>query len=377
MSSHPRRITRALLSVSDKAGLIPFARQLALFDVELVSTGGTAKALSEAGLTVIDVAALTGSPEMMDGRVKTLHPKVHGGLLAIRGNKEHLAAMQEHHIKPIDLLVVNLYPFEATVAKGASFDDCIENIDIGGPAMIRAAAKNHMDVAVVVDPSDYEKVLGEMAGHSGMVSLELRKKLAAKAYARTAAYDSAISNWFADTLHDDAPDYRAFGGKLIEALRYGENPHQSAAFYRSSGERFGVTTARQLQGKQLSYNNINDTDAAYECVAEFDPKRTAACVIVKHANPCGVAEANSLLEAYRKALACDTTSAFGGIVALNRKLDAEAVKAITEVIIAPEATDEAIKIVAAKKNLRLLIAGGLPDPRAKGHTVKTVAGGLL
>ena len=381
MSSHPRRITRALLSVSDKAGLIPFARELALFNVDLVSTGGTAKALSEAGLTVTDVAELTGSPEMMDGRVKTLHPKVHGGLLAIRGNKEHVAAMEEHHIKPIDLLVVNLYPFEATVAKGASFDDCVENIDIGGPAMIRAAAKNHADVAVVVDPADYEKVLGEMAKHSGMVSLELRQKLAAKAYARTAAYDAAISNWFADTLHDDAPDYRAFGGKLIEALRYGENPHQSAAFYRSPGERFGVATARQLQGKQLSYNNINDTDAAYECVGEFDPQRTAACVIVKHANPCGVAEADTLLEAYRKALACDTTSAFGGIVALNRKLDAEAAKAITEifteVIIAPEATDEAIKIVAGKKNLRLLIAGGLPDPRAKGLTVKTVAGGLL
>ncbi len=381
MSSHPRRITRALLSVSDKAGLIPFARELALFNVELVSTGGTAKALSEAGLTVTDVAELTGSPEMMDGRVKTLHPKVHGGLLAIRGNKEHVAAMEEHHIKPIDLLVVNLYPFEATVAKGASFDDCVENIDIGGPAMIRAAAKNHADVAVVVDPADYEKVLGEMAKHSGMLSLELRQKLAAKAYARTAAYDAAISNWFADALHDDAPDYRAFGGKLIEALRYGENPHQSAAFYRSPGDRFGVATARQLQGKQLSYNNINDTDAAYECIGEFDPKRTAACVIVKHANPCGVAEADTLLEAYRKALACDTTSAFGGIVALNRKLDAEAAKAITEifteVIIAPEATDEAIKIVAAKKNLRLLIAGGLPDPRAKGLTVKTVAGGLL
>jgi phosphoribosylaminoimidazolecarboxamide formyltransferase/IMP cyclohydrolase len=318
---------------------------------------------------------------MMDGRVKTLHPKVHGGLLAIRGNKEHVAAMEEHHIKPIDLLVVNLYPFEATVAKGASFDDCVENIDIGGPAMIRAAAKNHADVAVVVDPADYEKVLGEMAKHSGMVSLELRQKLAAKAYARTAAYDAAISNWFADALHDDAPDYRAFGGKLIEALRYGENPHQSAAFYRSPGERFGVATARQLQGKQLSYNNINDTDAAYECVGEFDPQRTAACVIVKHANPCGVAEADTLLEAYRKALACDTTSAFGGIVALNRKLDAEAAKAITEifteVIIAPEVTDEAIKIVVGKKNLRLLIAGGLPDPRAKGLTVKTVAGGLL
>jgi phosphoribosylaminoimidazolecarboxamide formyltransferase/IMP cyclohydrolase len=277
--------------------------------------------------------------------------------------------------------VVNLYPFEATVEKGASFDDCIENIDIGGPAMIRAAAKNHMDVTVVVDPADYEKVLGEMASHTGMISQELRQKLAAKAYARTAAYDAAISNWFADTLRVDAPDYRAFGGKLVEALRYGENPHQSAAFYRSPGERYGVATARQLQGKQLSYNNINDTDAAYECVAEFDPKRTAACVIVKHANPCGVAEADTLLDAYRKALACDTTSAFGGIVALNRKLDAEAAKAITEifteVIIAPEATDEAIRIVAAKKNLRLLVAGGLPDARAKGLTVKSVAGGLL
>jgi len=379
--SRPRRITRALLSVSDKGGLIAFATGLAGYGVELVSTGGTAKALKDAGLAVVDVAELTGFPEMMDGRVKTLHPKIHGGLLAIRSNKEHAAALEKHHIKPIDLLVVNLYPFEATVAKGAAFDDCIDNIDIGGPAMIRAAAKNHADVTVVVEPDDYEKVLGEMAQHSGMVSLELRQKLAAKAYARTAAYDAAISNWFAEILHDEAPDYRAFGGKLMEALRYGENPHQSAAFYRSFGERYGVTTAKQLQGKQLSYNNINDTDAAYECVAEFDPQRTAACVIVKHANPCGVAEADNLLGAYRKALACDSTSAFGGIVALNRKLDAEAAKAITEifteVIIAPDASEEAVKIVAGKKNLRLLIAGGLPDPRAKALAVKSVAGGLL
>ena len=381
MSSHPRRVSRALLSVSDKSGLIAFAGELAGFGVELVSTGGTAKALKDAGLSVIDVSELTGFPEMMDGRVKTLHPKVHGGLLAVRGNKEHAAAMEQHHIKPIDLLVVNLYPFEATVAKGGSIDECIENIDIGGPAMIRAAAKNHVDVTVVVEPLDYGKVLGEMAAHSGMVSFELRRKLAAKAYARTAAYDAAISNWFAETLREEAPDYRAFGGRLIEPLRYGENPHQTAAFYRAPGERYGVTTARQVQGKQLSYNNINDTDAAYECVAEFDPGRTAACVIVKHANPCGVAEANNLLAAYRKALACDSTSAFGGIVAVNRKLDSEAAKAITEifteVIIAPDATEEAIKIVAAKKNLRLLIAGGLPDPRAGGLTVKTVAGGLL
>ena len=381
MSSHPRRITRALLSVSDKTGLTAFATELAGYGVELVSTGGTAKSLKDAGLNVTDVSDLTGFPEMMDGRVKTLHPKVHGGLLAVRGNKEHAAAMEQHHIKAIDLLVVNLYPFEATVAKGASVEDCIENIDIGGPAMIRAAAKNHGDVTVVVEPADYAKVLGEMAAHSGMVTFELRQKLAAKAYARTAAYDAAISNWFAATLHDDAPEYRAFGGKLIEALRYGENPHQTAAFYRAPGERFGVATARQLQGKQLSYNNINDTDAAFECAAEFDPKRTAACVIVKHANPCGVAEGESLLDAYRKALACDATSAFGGIVALNRELDAEAAKAITEifteVIIAPDASDEAIKIVAAKKNLRLLITGGLPDPRADGLTVKSVAGGLL
>ena len=381
MPSHPRRITRALLSVSDKTGLIDFARALVEYDVELVSTGGTAKAIKDAGLPVRDVAELTGFPEMMDGRVKTLHPKVHGGLLAMRGNLEHTKAMEEHGIKPIDLLVVNLYPFEATVAKGAAYEDCIENIDIGGPAMIRAAAKNHADVTVVVEPSDYAKVLAELAQHAAMTTLELRQQLAAKAYARTAAYDAAISNWFADTLHDEAPDYRAFGGKLIQALRYGENPHQTAAFYRSPGERFGVATARQLQGKELSYNNINDTDAAFECVAEFEPRKGPACVIVKHANPCGVAEGASLLEAYRKALACDPVSAFGGIVALNGKLDAEAAQAITEifteVIIAPDADEEAIKIVAAKKNLRLLVAGGLPDPRATGLTLKSVAGGLL
>jgi phosphoribosylaminoimidazolecarboxamide formyltransferase/IMP cyclohydrolase len=381
MTSHPRRITRALLSVSDKTGLVEFARALAEFGVDLVSTGGTAKALKEAGLDVADVADLTGFPEMMDGRVKTLHPGVHGGLLAIRANKEHVAAMQAHKIKPIDLLVVNLYPFEETVAKGADYDDCIENIDIGGPAMIRAAAKNHADVTVVVEATDYAAVLDELTAHAGMTSLELRQRLAAKAYARTAAYDAAISNWFAETLKDDAPDYRAFGGRLVQPLRYGENPHQSAAFYKTPGARPGVASARQMQGKELSYNNINDTDAAYECVAEFDAKRTPACVIVKHANPCGVAEGGSLLEAYKKALACDSTSAFGGIVALNRTLDAEAARAIveifTEVIIAPDATEEAIAIVAAKKNLRLLLAGGLPDPRANGLTVKSVSGGLL
>ncbi len=376
-----RKIARALLSVSDKTGLVDFARALSQSGVELVSTGGTAKALSDAGLKVVDVSSLTGFPEMMDGRVKTLHPKVHGGLLAIRGNKDHAGAMDRHGIAPIDLLVVNLYPFEETVAKGAAYDDCIENIDIGGPAMIRAAAKNYADVTVIVDASDYTRVLEAMKANGGATTLELRKKLAAKAYARTAVYDAAISNWFAETLKDDAPVYRAFGGRLAEALRYGENPHQSAAFYRGGVKRFGVATARQAQGKQLSYNNINDTDAAYECVAEFDAKRTAACVIVKHANPCGVAEGGTLAEAYRKALACDPVSAFGGIIAVNRTLDAEAAKAITElfteVIIAPDASDEAIKIVSAKKNLRLLLAGGLPEARATGVIVKSVAGGLL
>jgi len=381
MSDRPRRIERALLSVSDKTGLVEFARALAGHGVELVSTGGTRKTLADAGLKVIDVAELTGSPEMMDGRVKTLHPKVHGGLLAMRDHPEHARAMQTHGIRPIDLLVVNLYPFDATVEKGAGFGECIENIDIGGPAMIRAAAKNHADVAVVVEPADYAAVLKDMAAHGGATTLSLRRGLAAKAYARTAAYDAAISNWFAEKVADPAPIFRAFGGRLIEALRYGENPHQSAAFYRTPDRRPGVATARQVQGKQLSYNNINDTDAAYECVAEFDPARGTACVIVKHANPCGVAEGGSLGDAYRKALACDPTSAFGGIVALNRTLDADAARAITEifteVIIAPDATPEAIAIVGAKKNLRLLLAGGVPAPRAPGLTAKTVAGGLL
>src|SRR5271168_5023236 len=381
MTDQLRSVTRALLSVSDKAGLIEFARALAAHGVELVSTGGTAKAITEAGLKVRDVSELTGFPEMMDGRVKTLHPKVHGGLLAIRDNAEHTQAMKAHGIAPIDLLVVNLYAFEATVDKGAGFEECIENIDIGGPAMIRAAAKNHDDVAVVVEASDYQAVLDELTANSGATTLALRRRLAAKAYARTAAYDAAISNWFANELKTEAPDFRAFGGRLIQPLRYGENPHQTAAFYRTPDKRPGISTARQLQGKELSYNNINDTDAAYECLAEFDAARTAACVIVKHANPCGVAEGDDLLGAYRKALACDSTSAYGGIIAMNRTLDADTARAITgiftEVIIAPDATDEAIAIIGGRKNLRLLLAGGLPDPRAAGLTTKTVAGGLL
>ncbi|MCX7900423.1 MAG: bifunctional phosphoribosylaminoimidazolecarboxamide formyltransferase/IMP cyclohydrolase, partial [Methylocystis sp.] len=349
--------------------------------VELVSTGGTRKALTEAGVAARDVSDLTHFPEMMDGRLKTLHPKVHGGLLAIRENPEHEAAMLAHDIAPIDLLVVNLYPFEATLAKKAPFDECVENIDIGGPAMIRAAAKNHDDVAVVIDPSDYGALIAELAEHKGATTRATRRRLAQKAFARTAVYDASISNWFAQEIGEAAPVIRAFGGRLSEPMRYGENPHQSAGFYLSGEKRPGVATARQVQGKQLSYNNVNDTDAAFECVAEFDPARTAAVVIVKHANPCGVAEGETLEEAYEKALRCDPISAFGGVVAVNRKLDFDAATKITEVftevIIAPDADEAAIQVIAAKKNLRLLLTGGLPDPRAAGATFKSVSGGFL
>jgi len=381
MPSDTKRVTRALISVSDKSGIVDFARTLHERGVALISTGGTHRTLLEAGLPVQEVSDVTGFPEMMDGRVKTLHPKIHGGLLGIRANPEHQAAMFAHGIEAIDLLVVNLYPFEATVAAQKPYDDCVENIDIGGPAMIRAAAKNHQDVAVVVDAGDYEAVLADLDAHDGQTTLTLRKRLAQKAYARTAAYDAAISNWFAAELDIPSPTYRAIGGTLAEEMRYGENPHQKAAFYRTAEARPGVSTARQVQGKQLSFNNINDTDAAFECVGEFDPAKSAAIVIVKHANPCGVAQGSSLVEAYERALACDPVSAFGGIVAMNRALDADAARKIveifTEVIIAPDASEEAMAIVAAKKNLRLLLTGGLPDPRAGGLSVRTVAGGLL
>lgn len=380
MPSNLRRVTRALISVSDKTGLLDFAKALHARGIELISTGGTSKALSAAGLPVKDVSDLTGFPEMMDGRVKTLHPKVHGGLLAIRGNPEHEAAMLAHGIGAIDLLVVNLYPFEETIAKTDDFEICIENIDVGGPAMIRGAAKNHADVAVVVDTGDYRLILDELQSHDGATTQKTRHTLAAKAFSRTASYDSAIANWFATQEDEATPDWRTLGGHRIEVLRYGENPHQSAAFYRTPEQRPGVATARQLQGKQLSFNNINDTDAAFECVAEFDPS-LAAAVIVKHANPAGAAIGANLAEAYRHALRCDPVSAFGGIVAVNRRLDAEAARAIveifTEVIVAPDADDEAIAIVAAKKNLRLLLTGGLPDPRRAGLLVRSVAGGFL
>ena len=383
MTDTTRRVSRALLSVSDKTGLIEFAQGLTSHGVMLISTGGTAKALRDAGLAVSDVSEITHFPEMMDGRVKTLHPSVHGGLLSLRDKPDHAAAMKEHGIAGIDLLVCNLYPFEATVARGADFETTIENIDIGGPAMTRSAAKNHDWVTVVVDVEDYQAVLDEMAAHNGGTGLALRKKLAQRAFARTAAYDAAVSNWFAGELAKDGdkepPRRRAFGGLLRQGLRYGENPHQEAAFYVDGSARPGVATARQLQGKELSYNNINDTDAAYELVAELDS--APACAIIKHANPCGVALGKSLKDAYLAALACDSVSAFGGVLAFNRTLDGataeEIAKIFTEVIIAPDADEEARKILAAKKNLRLLIAGGLPDPLAPTLTYRSVAGGFL
>lgn len=374
------KITRALISVSDKEGLVDRAKALVEMGVELVSTGGTSKALKAAGLAVKDVADLTGYPEMMDGRVKTLHPAVHGGLLYLRDNPSHKADAERHGIEAIDLVYINLYPFEATVASGAGFDDCIENIDIGGPAMLRAAAKNGDFVSVCTDGEDLDAVLAEMEASNGEVSRQSSRKLAAKTYARTAAYDAAISSWYARQLGDAAPDWTAFGGKLNEALRYGENPHQNAAFYVTGEDRPGVATARQIQGKALSYNNINDTDAAYELIGELGAE-TPAVAIIKHANPCGVAQGANILDAYGEALACDSTSAFGGIVALNRPLDAQTAaqitKVFTEVVIAPGADQAAIDVFAKKKNLRLLLTDGLPDPASAGTFVKTVAGGLL
>lgn len=375
------KIKTALISVSDKSGVVELARALSEMGIALLSTGGTHKAISEAGLAVRDVSEVTGFPEIMDGRLKTLHPSVHGGLLAIRDDEEHKAAMAEHGIGEIDLAVINLYPFEEVRAKGGDYPTTVENIDIGGPAMIRASAKNHAYVTVLTNPADYEALVSELQAHAGATSYAFRQKMAAAAYARTAAYDAAISNWFADELGLGMMRHRAIGGVLKEEMRYGENPHQAAGFYITGENRPGVATATLLQGKQLSYNNINDTDAAYELVAEFRQDQGPACAIIKHANPCGVATADSLAEAYRRALACDSTSAFGGIIALNQELDAETaleiVKLFTEVIIAPSVSAEAKAIIAAKPNLRLLAVGGLPDPRKAGITAKTVSGGLL
>ncbi|MEC9150802.1 MAG: bifunctional phosphoribosylaminoimidazolecarboxamide formyltransferase/IMP cyclohydrolase [Pseudomonadota bacterium] len=374
-------IKRALLSVSDKSGLVELGRALAARGVELVSTGGTARALREAGLEVRDVSDLTGFPEMMDGRVKTLHPMVHGGLLAVRDNAEHAAAMEQHAIGAIDLVVVNLYPFEATVAKGAERDEIIENIDIGGPSMVRSAAKNHQFVTIVTDPADYPTLLAELED-TGATSLDFRRKCAAKAFAATAAYDSMISQWFGFADQQQLfPDFLAVNGKAPVTLRYGENPHQKAALYTPSGpHQHGIAQAEQLQGKELSYNNYNDADAALELCAEF-AGGAPAVVIVKHANPCGVAQAGTLLEAWNEALACDSVSAFGGIVAVNSELDGATAEAIceifTEVVIAPSVSDAAKAAFAKKKNLRLLVTGELPDPRRTGLAVKPITGGLL
>jgi phosphoribosylaminoimidazolecarboxamide formyltransferase / IMP cyclohydrolase len=375
-----RKIKRALISVSNKDGLEHFARALVAMGVELLSTGGTAKTLRGLGLFVKDVSDVTGFPEIMDGRVKTLHPKIHGGLLSIRDNQQHESQRKQHDIGLIDLLVVNLYPFEETLASGADRAEIIENIDIGGPAMIRAAAKNHADVAVVVSPSDYGVLLSEMHNTNGGTSLAVRQRLAAIAFARTASYDAAIAQWMTIDLDLDFLDFVAVGGRKIQALRYGENPHQSAAVYKTADQRLGVLDAQQVQGKDLSYNNINDADAALEAVAGFDVEKPA-CVIVKHANPCGVAVSATLAEAYRRALSCDTTSAFGGIIAFNQKLDAETAdevsKIFTEVILAPGADDEALKILSAKKNLRLLLLPHLPSGISQTRMVKSITGGLL
>jgi len=373
-------VKRALLSVSDKIGLVDLGKALAGHGVELLSTGGTAKALREAGLDVKDVAEVTGFPEMMDGRVKTLHPVVHGGLLALRDNADHVAAMDQHGIGGIDLVVVNLYPFEETVSRGADYAETIENIDIGGPAMIRSAAKNHGFVNVVVDTEDYAAVIAEMDANAGQTTYALRQRLAQTAYARTAAYDTAVSTWMAAQV-GGTPRRRTFGGTLAQTLRYGENPHQQAAFYTDGTATAGIATATQYQGKELSYNNINDTDAAFELVSEFAPADGPACAIIKHANPCGVATGATMAEAYTRAFDCDRTSAFGGIIALNQPLDGETAEAIsgifTEVVIAPGADADAKAVFAKKKNLRLLTTDGLSDRAAAKLAVRQVSGGYL
>jgi phosphoribosylaminoimidazolecarboxamide formyltransferase/IMP cyclohydrolase len=380
MPATHRPIRRALLSVSDKTGLVDLAKFLNQRGVQLLSTGGSAQALRQAGLPVTDVSEHTGFPEIMDGRVKTLHPKIHGGLLARRDLADHTAAQAAHGISDIDLLVVNLYPFEATVAKGAPRDDVIENIDVGGPAMIRAAAKNHDFVTVVVEPGDYADLMQELTTHDGAACLDFRRRLARKAFARTAAYDSAIAQYMANDLGEPFPERMTIAGARQSLLRYGENPHQRAAFYVTDRATPGLATAKQLQGKELSYNNLNDTDAAWELVAEF---AQPAIAIIKHANPCGVAThaGGDLAAAYERALACDPVSAFGGIIAANRPLDGKTAELIgkifSEVIIAPGFSAEALSVLGAKKNLRLLETGGLPDASRAGLIVKSLAGGFL
>ena len=376
-SSSTVLIRRALLSVSDKTGLIALATRLAAAKIDLLSTGGTANLLRAAGLSVTNVADVTGFPEIMGGRVKTLHPKIHGGLLARRDLDDHVAAMTEQGIETIDLLVVNLYPFEDTLARTSDNNPLVEKIDIGGPAMLRAAAKNHDFLTVLCDPADYDDVAGAIENQGG-TDLALRRRLAAKTFARTAAYDSAISAWMATSLGESLPQITSTTGQKIIDLRYGENPHQQAALYKTGQKRPGVVSALQLQGRPLSFNNINDTDAAFELVAEFD-KPTIA--IIKHANPCGVASGENLVAAWQTALAADPISAFGGVIAMNRPLDAKTATAIasifTEVVIAPDASDDAKAIMSAQPNLRLLITGDMPNRSTSSIKIKSVAGGFL
>ena len=374
-------IKRALISVSDKKGIVKFASALNNAGIKIISTGGTFSELKNANIEVKDVSSVTNFPEILDGRVKTLHPKIHGGLLNIRNNKNHQKTINEQKIENIDLLIVNLYPFEDTIKNKSDYKTCIENIDIGGPAMIRAAAKNHESVGVIVDPNDYDEIINEINDNDLSLTKETLKKLAFKAFARTAAYDSMISNWLSNELDIPLDKYKSIGGIEHQNLRYGENPHQKAKFYNDGSNVCGLITANQIQGKELSYNNINDTNAAFELVSEFDPDLKPAVAIIKHANPCGVATGDSLNSAYKKALSCDSVSAFGGIIALNKELDVETAKEIseifTEVIIAPSISDEAKNILSSKKNLRVLITGGLADPEKSGVMIKSVAGGFL
>ena len=374
-------VRRALISVSNKKGLVDLAMALTAGGIEICSTGGSAKVMKNAGIPVKDVATITNFPEMMDGRLKTLHPNVHGGLLALRNNPGHLASMKEHGISGIDLLIVNLYPFEDTVVEGGDYHACIENIDIGGPAMIRAGAKNNAFVTTIVDIDDYAELIAELSNFESCTRLAFRQKMAHRAYARTAAYDAVVSQWFANNLNDNKPRRVTFSGKLAQELRYGENPHQRASFYVDGSGRAGVANAIQHQGKELSYNNINDTDAAFELASEFGSKSGPACAIIKHANPCGVARGKTLLEAYCRAYDCDRTSAFGGIIAFNQALDEETAhmitKIFTEVVIAPDATGQAIKAFSKKPNLRLLTTGEMADPTRADQMIRQVSGGFL
>ncbi len=385
-------IRRALISVSDKSGIVDFARELVARNIEILSTGGTARVLVDAGLPVIDISSLTGFPEIMDGRVKTLHPAIHGGLLAVRADPAHQQALDDHAIRPIDLLVIDLYPFETVRASQSDPQTIVENIDIGGPAMIRAGAKNHAYVTVLTDPADYASLLAELDKQNMQISLVTRQNMAAKAYRRTAAYDAAIAAWFADEMEMtgkkgeqdapcDLPRHLTLGGTRASVMRYGENPHQAAALYLTGSKRKGAANARLVQGKPLSYNNLNDADAAFELASEFDPKNGPVCAIIKHANPCGVAGGATLEEAYRKALACDPVSAYGGIIAMNTQLDGEAARAMkevfTEVIIAPCLSEDAMALIGSKKNLRLLVTDGMPDPGTPGLAIRTIAGGFL